>query len=249
MIKLLKYLFSKKTQEETQPKSTNTIDQAIDRCEKIIKSHSNQAGTLIAIITSISILFLIILSFPIITPSNDNRFIMISGSGTDNPYIDKLNFIKSINYNQYDSLITKAVSFQKLLNTRNEQNISFIKSTNGRQKLNLGDYILYAIFILVFGVLTSLYRFHLKEISRQEHYLIGFQRIRIAGQNSTTKYDNEVNKSLTKDAFYFESGTKTKNQKYIQSPLQGHPSSDIATDILNKIIDKFDLIPKTEKQV
>lgn len=97
-------------------------------------------------------------------------------------------------------------------------------------------YLLYAVFILLIGIVTSFYRFHLKEVSKNEQYRIGFQRIRIAGNNSSTKYDDYVKYYLSKDAFLF--GNKP-SKEMIESPLPGHPSSDIATFGINKIVEEI----------
>jgi hypothetical protein len=200
-----------------------------------------------AVILIICFVFLLIVSLPLINQNftNETKLEKAFRSDRENQFLQKLNEIPIKNSTEYDSLINKAIAFQKLLNAKNEQNISYNKSIEQVQKVSFSDYISYAIFILIFGVFTSLYRFHLKEISKHEHYLIGFQRIRIAGVNSSTKYDDEVKISLTKNAFYYESEGKAKqSDKSIESPIQGHPASDIATNLLNKILEKFEFKPK-----
>ena len=88
--------------------------------------------------------------------------------------------------------------------------------------------------------MTSFYRYHLKEISKIEKYYFGFLRIRIAGNNSETGNDDLVKSSLTYDAF----SNPTSNKK-VESPIQGHPASDLYANIINKLLDKFEL--KTKK--
>lgn len=228
-----------------EKQTINTTDLAIIRCEEIIQKHSKKANQLLAIVLFVTIAFIFITSIPLISQyTNIGRTTTIIGSGTDNNYIKKINDLKINNISQYDSLINKAISFQKLLNAKNQENISFRKSIETKQEASFSDYILYGIFILLFGVFTSLYRFHLKEISRQEHYLIGFQRIRIAGVNSTSKYDDEVKIALTNNAFSFDPEKGSKDIKSIESPVQGHPTSDIATSLINKILEKVDFTPK-----
>jgi hypothetical protein len=233
-------------EQNTQTTSPNTTDQAILRCEEIIAAHSKKARTLLVVILSVSTLFLTIVSMPFIKQYLlGDRTITIVGSGSDNNYIRELNDSVINNSSQYDSLISKAITFQKLLNAKNEQDISFRKSIEKVEKVSFSDYISYSIFILFFGVFTSFYRFHMKEISKQEHYLIGFQRIRIAGVNSKTKYDDEVKIALTKNAFYYESDVKNlQTKKKLESPIQGHPASDLSTVLINKMLDKFDFKPK-----
>jgi hypothetical protein len=112
----------------------------------------------------------------------------------------------------------------------------------------LVDFVTYGIFIIAFSVLTSFYRFHQKEVSKYEHYLIGFHRIRIAANNSSNKFEDEVRTSLTRDAFVYEThaGLFTKNKK-VESPIPGHPTSDLATYMVNKIFDSIEIREKKGK--
>jgi hypothetical protein len=105
-------------------------------------------------------------------------------------------------------------------------------------------YIFYGIFILVFGVFTSLNRFHLKQASKYEHYMIAFQRVRIAGNNPD--FSDNVRASLLIDAFTYETRSSSKR---IESPIPGHPTSDVGTALLNKIMDSLDVVlkPKSER--
>lgn len=106
---------------------------------------------------------------------------------------------------------------------------------------SLLPYILFATFILVFGIIASYYRYHIKEASKFEQYHIGFLRIRIAGNNSSTGFEDLVKESLTKDAFNFDI-----SRKKIENPLPGHPTSDIASTLINKILDNFELKQKAK---
>jgi hypothetical protein len=104
---------------------------------------------------------------------------------------------------------------------------------------------LYGLFVLVFSVTISLYRYCLKQISKIEHFYFGLLRIRIAGSNSKTGYDDYVKESLTKEAFSFEGQTGiVSRSKQIESPIQGHPISDITTSIINKLLEGYELKPK-----
>lgn len=110
------------------------------------------------------------------------------------------------------------------------------------------SYISYTIFIILFGIFVSFYRFHQKEVSKYEHYLIGLHRIRIAANNSSEGFDGEVRTSLTKDAFNNgENGFFSKKNKQIESPLPGHPTSDITVLLLNKILDTIEVTVKPKK--
>lgn len=106
-------------------------------------------------------------------------------------------------------------------------------------------YAVVVIFTIIFGVVMSLYRFHLNEISKAEHYKIGFIRIRIAANNNSPGFQSEVRQTLTEQVFSFQPASsgffKSKN---VESPLPGHPTSDIATLIIDKLLDKFELVEK-----
>lgn len=107
------------------------------------------------------------------------------------------------------------------------------------------DYILYALLILVFGVFTSFYRFHLREIAKYEHFHVGFMRIKIAAHNSEKKYETEVRQALTIDAFNYDTRTSLLNkEKRVDSPIPGHPSSDFGTAIINKVLDSIEVVTK-----
>ena len=121
--------------------------------------------------------------------------------------------------------------------------MEFVQTKMG--ELGLTNYIFGGIFVsfaFVFGVLMSIYRFHLNEAAKAEHYRIGFIRIRIAAESDREGYQTEVRGALTQDAFRPPIMTRRKGQ--IESPLPGHPSSDLATVFLNKLIDTVEIKPK-----
>ncbi len=112
---------------------------------------------------------------------------------------------------------------------------------------NATIYGLFALYIIVFGVLISIYRFHLNEIARTEHYKMGFMRIRIAANNVDNKgFGSEVRIALTKDAFAYTPATllSSSKDKKIDSPLSGYPTSDISTAIINKLFEKIEIKEK-----
>lgn len=93
-----------------------------------------------------------------------------------------------------------------------------------------------ALLSVVIAILLSLYRFHLQEISRTEHYKLGFLRIRIAATNVDGGFQSEVRQSLTDGAFSYDSSKRVKKGP-IESPLPGHPGSDASALLLNRILD------------
>ncbi|MAY43231.1 MULTISPECIES: hypothetical protein [unclassified Neptuniibacter] len=99
-------------------------------------------------------------------------------------------------------------------------------------------YVFVVLFVVVFGVMMAIYRFHLNEISRSEQLKVGFMRIRIAANNHDKEgFLSEVRGALTNDAFTYQTG----KEKKVESPLPGHPSSDISALLVNKLIDSIDL--------
>lgn len=100
-----------------------------------------------------------------------------------------------------------------------------------------------AILSLVLALMVSIYRFHLKEISRTHHFKLGFRRVRIAANNTSEGFLGEVRTALTIDAFNFEDDRSTKKGR-VENPLPGHPTSEITTAVINKILDAVDVIPK-----
>lgn len=223
----------------------NSTDIAIDNCTNIINDYRKKSSFILALIFLVTFSFLSIVGYSIFREYYfGSKVISYSYFDKENDFVSKIQKINKINAQEYDSLITKAISYQKLLNAKYGGEIDFRNKILTEEKPDFSSYILYGIFILVFGVLTSFYRFFLKEISKQEHYLVGFYRIRIAGQNSTTKYDDEVKIALTHNAFNYESLTGNKNNKNVESPIPGHPTSDITTILLNKILNQLDFKTK-----
>lgn len=98
--------------------------------------------------------------------------------------------------------------------------------------------ISYGVFILVFGVTTSFYRFFLKEAAKYEHFLFGLHRIRIAANNSKTGFEDEVRTALTQNAFLEYSSNDSifsKRKGTVESPIPGYPTSDLSVFLLNSI--------------
>lgn len=101
-------------------------------------------------------------------------------------------------------------------------------------------YVLYGLFILAFGVLISIYRFHLKEASKYEHFLFGLRRIHIAAHNSVTGYEDYVKDALTREAFQYDTRTIISKNRNVESPVPGYLTSDLSADLLNKALSKLE---------
>ena len=102
------------------------------------------------------------------------------------------------------------------------------------------------VFVFVFGVLMAVYRFHLNEVARAAHYKIGFMRIRVAANNHDNEgFLTEVRQSLTDRAFDFSPSSVLGGKgKQVESPLPGHPSSDLSAMLLNKLLEGVEVKKK-----
>jgi len=110
-------------------------------------------------------------------------------------------------------------------------------------------YIFSVLYLAVFGIIVAIYRFHMNEIARNEQIKLGFWRIRIAARNNAPGFQTEVRQSLTKDAFTFNKKVQGEKNKEVESPIPGHPASDFAATILNKILENMDInVSKKEKK-
>jgi hypothetical protein len=102
-------------------------------------------------------------------------------------------------------------------------------------------YIIYGVLIFLIGLQTSFYRFQLKEISKYEHFLFAFSRLRIAGNNYQEGFADVVRESLAKDAFVVLQEKPISKKQRVESPIPGHPGSDILTLLLNKIFENVEI--------
>ncbi len=222
-------------------KEANTIDTAILTCNDKINIHRNLASRFLTIIITLSLLFIASLASKVFVETRKTYAIekvflhyqndLYNSSKLYKPYAKDTT---SSEYRQY--------------RTTNDS-INNLKSNLEKPSTGAYDLILYGIFILMFSIITSFYRFHQKEVSKFEQYLIGFHRIRIAANNSEKGFDDEVRISLARDAFSYETnkGLFTKERK-VESPIPGHPTSDIATLMINRIFDAIDIKERKSKR-
>lgn len=103
-------------------------------------------------------------------------------------------------------------------------------------------YVFLAIYTLTFSILMAIYRLHIGEAARLQHYKVGFMRIRVAGSNPSTGYQSEVREALTKNAFEYISKPEAKGK--VTSPLPGHPGSDFSAALVNKFLDSVEVVTK-----
>jgi hypothetical protein len=100
------------------------------------------------------------------------------------------------------------------------------------------------LFVVIIGVFTGLYRFHLREVTKNEQYKLGLLRIRVAANSASLPgFDGEVRTALTSGAFDLPREPATFLARgRIESPVPGHPSSDIATLLLNRLLEEVEVV-------
>ena len=100
-------------------------------------------------------------------------------------------------------------------------------------KHNTYVFMICGLYLVVFGILVAIYRFHLVEISRNEQIKLGFWRIRIAARNTKPGFQTEVRQSLTKDAFSFN------NKGSFPKPLLIKTNHTHPTGFSKKVLEQF----------
>ena len=189
--------------------SNSSLDQAISACDLYMKSH-RRAG-----FRTITVMILLLAGLTLTIYG-----VAVAGlSGRE----DLRGFVSS------DAGGPPVVNEQALNAT--------LAATTQRQSIT--TYVLLGLFVLVFGVLMAVYRFHLQEIAKAEHFKIGFLRIKIAADNGSQGFESEVRQALAMNAFDYVKSLPTKGK--VESPLPGHPTSDVATLFLNKLFETFEL--------
>jgi len=190
----------------------NSLDLAINVCDKNVSKHRVQSSWLLASVFATVVFFLGLYFW------QHQSVRTVSNLLSSRPYVNDSTLVKNLD--------------------RVSENLEKSNSTTE-------NVFYYGAFILVFSVLTSFYRFHLKEISKYEQLSLGYHRIRIAARNSKDKFETEVRTALTENAFSYEPKTSIfSKEKKVESPIPGHPSSDAFTYLLNKVLEKIPDPPK-----
>ena len=248
----------------------NSIDSAIDTCTKNINVHRKEGRVFFTIIIITLVVFVLVQGLAFYSNAyNQNKvsgfkdeLIFNSKKIEQNVSNNIALFSELTSFNKKHNNDSVYGSFNNLLDSLALHRSNIDTITSDLRKLptllnssflkidNTVIYIFYGVFILVFGILTSFYKFHLKEAAKYEHFLFGFLRIRIAGNNSKTRYEDEVKTSLTKDAFSIEHKPLISKDKGIESPIPGHPTSDAFIFIMNKILGSVEITakPKNKKE-
>lgn len=238
----------------------NTIDAAIDKIDQQINEHRKSSGNILLIVLVVGILFFLAGAYiyqaengsGVISEQKNNTEEIVQKSSLNNQ-------TKTPAINEGEKTLNKMPSSFITEQPLNSGGIEFgagIYQGGGISgaSINWGMsfskekilYILVALFVVIFGVMMAIYRFHLSEISRSEQYRFGLLRIRISANNFEKEgFKSEVRESLTKDAFNFSTG----RGKNIDSPLPGHPTSDLGALLTNKLIDAIDVKVSPKKEV
>jgi hypothetical protein len=96
-------------------------------------------------------------------------------------------------------------------------------------------------------VLFAIYRSQLSEVARFNMMQLGFMRVRVAAKNSKPGFQGEVRTALTYRAFpspeFLATGKELKNEKF-SNPVPGHPTLEVSTAAMNKLIEKIETLTK-----
>lgn len=99
-----------------------------------------------------------------------------------------------------------------------------------------------ALFVVLLGVITSLYRYRLRQVAKFEHYMFGLMRIRVAANNVNRRgFQTEVRTSLTLGAF----DTPTEDlpfgrRRSAENPFPGHLGSELAWSLSHAVIERLE---------
>lgn len=100
-----------------------------------------------------------------------------------------------------------------------------------------------ALFLIVLGLLIGVYRIHVKEIARNEYSRLALLRVSLAKAAGGSE---EVIKCLLQDAFSVptEQAALFSGRRKFESPLPGHPGSDLGTALINKFLENYEFKPR-----
>jgi hypothetical protein len=151
---------------------------------------------------------------------------------------------------QHDKDLKEAQSSLDASRARAENDAKAVTSFEASPLLsNTETYGAGLIFVVLISVLVGLYRMHVREIVKNEHYRLALLRVGIAAANfEKPGYDTKVRVALLNNAFEIPSEPKLfEKTRKLESPLPGHPTSDLMTGIVNKILEKFEVEVKPKE--
>lgn len=219
---------------------TVSIDSAIGALQEQIKDHQNSARKILYYVVYF-VSFVLILGSALFIFSDTRAHKSVSVN--EKPYV-MLAPVDPMQLNEVQQAANTTKSSNGMVTGINNRSSSDSMSSFGGSSSVIYPpnttilYVFVLLFVVVFGVMMAVYRFHLSEISRYSQLKFGFLRILIAANNfGNAGFSTEVRLALTKDAFKFQTG---KEQR-VESPLPGHPTADIGALLLNKILESLDV--------
>ena len=215
--------------QQTEYDPSDPIDNAIIKCNDYIESQQTSARRVLMILIYISVTALTLLGMFV-------YFIFTSQERTGYELSRDISSLKAL-------LRDKTENGEKLP----EITLGTVDPpANNTGTFNLTVFAILSAFTVVFGVSMSVYRFHLNEISKTEHYKIGFIRIRIAAESKRKGYQSEVRSALTDRPFDPPARAGLVSRNVVSNPMPGNPSTDALTSVLNKILERIDPSPTAE---
>ena len=103
-------------------------------------------------------------------------------------------------------------------------------------------YVLFGVLSVLIAIAISLYRYHLAQIEHYQAVKLGFYRILFLTEGSRSKLQPEVIRVLTESAFPIGGTSRLKNPRHIENPVPGHPTLEVGSALLNKLIDALDIV-------
>jgi len=88
------------------------------------------------------------------------------------------------------------------------------------------------------GALAGQGRYYAKLAARFDLYATSFLRVRVAALNQEAGYNEDIRRALLTDLFKVPEAPSSRR---IKSPAPGHPGSDLAAALMNKLVDNIDL--------
>jgi len=246
--------------KEAQPEGQNSIDGAIVDCVRQISDH-RKIASIEAVAAFLFMALLLFIARPVITGLEESKILSLTKIRGDILAVeqkarelaieqkqDEISLGKSADGDKAERIEGHKAKFElqalALAKERQQLTASLAEAQN---QPGVGAYVytgLGAAMLVIISLAVGLYRFHLKEVSRLEGDKLGFLRIRIAANNyDRPGFQSEVRSALTSGAFRLDT-VKTPANSNLESPLPGHPSSDLATSLLNRVLDKFDISVK-----
>jgi len=231
------------TQAQEKPEQL-AVDKAIDDLEALIANHHRSARWIG--FCSVSAFVVLVLTGIMMNSQDTRAAIEVTSrfaSAIETFDVKRVAIAQSTNQSDaFGHGLQAGLRIEDLLKPQIEAIVNHAK-TAGTQYYNTLLLAGAGAFALVFGILMAIYRHHLTEVSKYQHYKTGFTRVRVAMRSAESGERTAlVQAALLDRAFECRSG----KEKQIESPVPGHPASDASTLLLNKLLELIEPSKRTK---